>query len=128
MTARGFLDRRIRKVHFVIFFGIALFVGAIIAQQALGMPNWVWIPGLIGFGAAWLTIVAIPLIGFFPCPFCQGNLTTLVMGRFRLDPRICFCPYCGKTWTPKNKRRIDEFQKTFDGSRLSLRQYHAGPR
>jgi hypothetical protein len=108
MTARSLLDRRIRKVYSIIFLGIALFVSAIFAHEALGVPDWVWVPGLIGFAVAWITMAGAYWFGFFQCPYCQGKLTGLVMhsGRLRLDPRIRFCPYCGQdldTEAPEEK-------------------------
>jgi hypothetical protein len=97
MTARALIDRRFRMVMLLIYMGLALFIGAMVAHEALGMPVWVWVPGIIGFGVAWLTIMGAWVVGF-RCPSCRGRLTPLLMqrGGLRMDRRIRFCPYCAR--------------------------------
>src|SRR5437867_5433156 len=108
MTARAMIDRRFRAVMRVVFVGFALFVAALVADKGLGMPEWVWVFGLAGFGVAWLTMMGAWIIGF-RCPQCSGRLTPLLFysGRFRLDPRIRFCPYCGKDLDSECEARAD---------------------
>ncbi len=97
MTARDQIDRRFRRVMQIFYLGFALFGGAIFANKALAMPGWVWVPGLLGFAVAWLTMAGAYIVGFH-CPTCGGRMTALLMqrGGFRMDPSVHFCPYCGQ--------------------------------
>lgn len=97
MTARDLINRRFRTVMLVVYFGAALFIGAIVADKALGMPQWVWVPGLIGFAFAWLTMAGAYVVGF-RCPSCRKRLTPLLIHGtgLGLDSRVRYCPYCGE--------------------------------
>lgn len=95
MTARELINQRFRRVMLLIYTGFSLFIGAIASHEVLGLRAWVWIPGLVGFGIAWLTTMGAYVVGF-RCPGCRGKLTPLLMqrGGLRMDPRIRYCPYC----------------------------------
>ncbi len=95
MTFRQLIDRRYRKVMVVVLTGGGLFASSIFANKALGMPEWVWVPGIIGFAVSWLTMAISYSIGF-KCPKCGGNLNGLLMygGGLRMSPKIRCCPYC----------------------------------
>ena len=49
-----------------------------------------------GFGLAFTASTFAYLVGLH-CQMCSGNLGPLVMNRgwLSIDPRVCFCPYCG---------------------------------
>jgi hypothetical protein len=93
MTARALIERRYRLAMRVICAGSVLFVVAIVADNALGI--WVWVPGLLGFAVAWLTMAGSYLIGI-RCPRCGGSLTALLMQHPVTRMEFRFCPYCGQ--------------------------------
>lgn len=93
MTARAFIERRCRTVMGIAYTGMALFILAIVAVEAIGGPDWIWVPGLLGFAVAWLTMAGAYVVGI-RCPYCRGRLTVLLQNPWRMGFR--FCPYCGQ--------------------------------
>ncbi len=81
--------------------GFVLFGGAIVGTQAFGLPDWLWIPGFLGFGVAWVTAFVTTMTGIgFRCPDCRANLAFLFLHGpgwqlRRVSVRVRYCPYCG---------------------------------
>jgi hypothetical protein len=95
MTTRARLNRRMRWIGGTIYAGFGLsLAGFLIGIVQGGQP--VAAIALPGFVVAFVVMV-IAHFGALACPRCRGNLAVLVMqrGGLRVDPRVCFCPYCG---------------------------------
>ncbi len=73
-----------------------MFVASILIAQVWGLAN-AMLLCLPAFAVAFVGMVYAQLLGI-RCPWCRGNLAPLGMqrGGLRCDPRVRFCPYCGR--------------------------------
>jgi hypothetical protein len=94
MTARDWLNRRQRRLSYVIIYGIVFW--------AVGTPIGVLLERVSivavaqsGFAVAFVTIFV--QLFWLRCPFCGYSIGYVLnqRGDFRIDPRVRFCPYCG---------------------------------
>jgi hypothetical protein len=93
MTARAWLERRLRRLVVPSYVGGTLFLAA----WALGLWLGPVVTVVVGLPAFALTLAAA-VIGYYTrlcCPICRGNLAPLVWGGQRVSPKVRFCPYCG---------------------------------
>lgn len=97
MTARAFLDRRVRRIMGTMCAGMAIFfLSIIVAIVTRNHDALLFFPFFVGFGVVLVT----QLYAFYwglRCPGCKGNMFGLIMyrGGFSLHSSIRFCPYCG---------------------------------
>ena len=92
MTARERVNARLRWMVGPIYLGLSLFVLGIIIGTTTGILT----ISLPGFAVAFIVGMIAQFLGL-RCPFCRGNLAQFLLhrGNLRIDPRVCFCPYCG---------------------------------
>ena len=99
MTIREYLQRRLRRVMIIVMFGFALAIaGGLWSSLHPPWQGFFVLPGVVLFVLsliyAWLFALR--------CPLCAGQwygllqLTGYGQGLWRIDPRIHFCPYCGR--------------------------------
>ena len=95
MTARAWLDRRMRWMGVGMYGGMAVFVAGIFIGAILGQAP-ILAVSLPGFAVAFVTMF-VAYSGGLRCPRCRGNLGALVLqrGGFRVDNQVRLCPYCG---------------------------------
>lgn len=74
-----------------------MFAGAIVGVELIGLPAWLWILGMTGFGITFVTGMVAHFVGFH-CPACHENLAPLYLSRIdgRIGTPIRFCPHCGE--------------------------------
>jgi hypothetical protein len=96
MTARERLNGRMLWILGIAYTGTGLFVLGILIGVALGQRPIMAIL-VPGFAIAFVSVMIAQFFGL-RCPFCRGNLATLLLhhGGLRINRRVCFCPYCGK--------------------------------
>lgn len=82
---------------------MGLFAAAILFDAVLKLGDWIWVPGFIGFGIAWLTGMGSYFFAF-RCPECRANLAALFLNNMTWRPAK-FCAYCG---TDLDTIEIDE--------------------
>ena len=93
MTARDLIDRRKRRLMFLMVLGVGGFIAAGVFGAA-GRGD-LFPFALPGFVVAFV-VVLLGQFFWFRCPWCRGNLAPLAFQRpGGLNPRVKFCPYCG---------------------------------
>jgi hypothetical protein len=94
MTAREYLNRRLRKLGFVYYTGGGLFLGGILIGGILGQQQFM-VLCLPGFAITMLA--ALSHFIWIRCPECRGGLSQLVIqwNLRSVHHRIGYCPYCG---------------------------------
>lgn len=93
MTIRSEINKKKRKIAFVIFFGFAIFI----LGTAFNISNKeILIIALCGFAIAFFGI----LYSYFgiACPKCKKSWGYIAMypGPFSISRRMKFCPFCGE--------------------------------
>ncbi|MGC1276113.1 MAG: hypothetical protein WBC44_20610 [Planctomycetaceae bacterium] len=91
-----------------------MFVGSMIAADLFARSGWLLALGLIGFSAAFVTMVGAYVVGF-RCPNCNRSITEIFL-KSPVKPfggPVRFCPYCGEDF---NACEIDVQLSTVVGS------------
>ena len=94
MTAQESLNRRKRRMMGLIYSLVSLQMASVLIGELLNQRFLIFLTLPVFF-------VAFILMLYwqhrsFRCPWCRGNLSSLVYGRgvFSFDRRFQFCPYC----------------------------------
>jgi hypothetical protein len=101
MTSREILNRRGRRISWVVYVGFVLFMcgvcAAMIWGQAGNTPSAVAAIAFSGFGVMAVGMMWASRVGL-RCPSCRGNVSSIVLdgGGFTVGSAVRYCPYCGR--------------------------------
>ena len=102
MTARQFLDRRVRRVRLLTVSGLIVAIGSLlvlsILKAALSVLPPFAFPILIAaiIGGIALIIAGRYALSTVRCPWCRGELGLLIVRLSSFD-QLRFCPKCGES-------------------------------